>query len=270
METEREDAKDAVEKVLKALGSAEVPEGLEARVAARLAQGTGLQPQALVRGTEFRWRDVVAGSAVAGVWWRGAVCGVAASILVIGVVMLAGRLVRVSEQRSGTAVRNVVPAVEPVGAEVVAMREDRSGNCAGSGVLRVAEGGVAQRHDGVRVAIAGVSQVMGGPPLTAEERSLVRLAKNRDLNELASLNPEIRERLEAEDAAQFQRFFAEPMKPVAPAATESVVTTEAATGSIAADAAVTEAAPSVEPTMTTPPTTTTGSTVVPEATPGEK
>lgn len=211
MENEREDLmdrngrKDAIDAVLTALGRAKTPEGLEDRVAARLAQQA--------RRAEFRWRDVLAGSALAGVWWRGAVCGVAVSMVVVGVVMLAEHFVWGPRVHS---VREIASSVAPTHAAVIGVvaREDRRGDCASSSGLRVADAGVAQRHDGVRVAVAGVSLLMPGPPLTAEERGLVRLAKVGDLKQLASLNPEIREQLEAEDAAQFRSFFAEPVRPV--------------------------------------------------------
>jgi hypothetical protein len=198
MENERE---ESVEKVLKALGRAQAPEGLEARVAARLVQ----HPEVV----EFRWRDVVAGSAMGGVWWRGAFVGAAVSMLAVGVVMLAGYFV----WRPGVhVVREVAPLAAPTRAAVVGVG---ARNCAGSEMLWASGTGSAQRHDGVRVAIVPGEKLMTAPPLTAEERGLVRLAKDADLKELASLNPEIRERLEAEDAAQFRSFFAEPVKPVA-------------------------------------------------------
>ena len=74
----------------------------------------------------------------------------------------------------------------------------------------------AQRHGGVRVASLweGRSRCLTASADGGGSARLVRLAKDGDLKELASLNPEVRERLEAEDAAQFQRFFAEPAKPV--------------------------------------------------------
>jgi len=212
MQNERDD----VEKVLAALGRAEAPEGLEARIA------QGLERRALaVRDAEFRWRDLLAGSAAAGVWWRGAVAGVAASMLVVGAVFLAGHFVRASGGRgvsrapsSGSAM-NVATGV----------RADRASlePCARAGEVWVRKVAAVQGDERGQVKGAVRWYPIPGPPLTAEERDLVRVARVGDLKELATLNPEIRERLEAEDAAQFQSFFAEPVKAVSvePAATET-------------------------------------------------
>jgi hypothetical protein len=46
--------------------------------------------------------------------------------------------------------------------------------------------------------------------LTAQERELVQLARKGDAKELVSLDPEMRAKAEAQDAAEFQKFFAEP------------------------------------------------------------
>jgi hypothetical protein len=47
--------------------------------------------------------------------------------------------------------------------------------------------------------------------LTAQEQQLVRLARTGDAKELAPLDPEMRAKAEARDAAEFQKFFAEPV-----------------------------------------------------------
>jgi hypothetical protein len=212
---------DSVEKVLKALGSAQTPEGLEARIA------QGLERRELAaREVEFHWRDVLAGSAVAGVWWRGALSGAAVAMLAVGVVMLASHFVRGAGVHGEMTVRSVAPQVAPARAAVVgvAAREERGGPCGSSELLQAANGVPSQRLGGVRVESPERPQSLPESTLTVEERGLLRLVKTGDLKELASLNPEVRERLEAEDAAQFQRFFAEPAKPVVadPVTTEPV------------------------------------------------
>lgn len=211
MADERE---NAVEKVLKALGNAQAPEGMEARIAARLAQ-QGSEP---VRAG-FRWREVFGGGAMAGAWWRGAVSGAAVAMFAVGVVMLAGHFGRGVAGSGGKIARGVVQQVAPAKAAMmqVASREDREDRrvpCVGSSAPQVRNGGAAQRPDWLRVEIAGRAQLPKEPALTAEERSLVRVVQGGDLRELASLNPEVREKLEAEDAAQFQRFFTQPVRPV--------------------------------------------------------
>jgi hypothetical protein len=227
---DRRDRKDSVETVLKALGSAPVPEGLEGRIAARLEQ----QALGSVRAG-FRWREVLGGGTMAGAWWRGAVSGAAVATLAVGVVMLAGHFGR-GVSRSGEKVAHgVAQPIAPANGTVrqVASREDRQDRrvpCVGSGVLQVQRGSSAQRPDWLRVEIAGRAQLPKEPALTAEERSLVRVVQGGNLRELASLNPEVRERVEAEDAAQFQRFFTQPVRPVVvdgvpvdPSKTEQVV-----------------------------------------------
>jgi hypothetical protein len=188
---------DVIEKVLAALGGAKAPEGLEERVAARLEQHA-----MTAREVKFRWRETFAGSAAAGVWWRGAVAGAAASMLAVGVVFLAGHF--------GRTPANGERAVRGVAAVSVAQHEDRGEPC--SGTVRVAEVLPAQR--GVEARDEGEARSQPAPELalTAEERSLVRAVRVSDVKELASLNPEVREKLEAEEAAQFRSFFPEPVK----------------------------------------------------------
>ncbi len=194
-----------IDKVLAALGRAEVPEGLEARVA------EGLERRGAARVVEF-------GS---GVWWRGALAGFAAAMLVVGVVMLAGHLVR--GRGAEGVVRVVAPSARVGGVRSVAAREDRREPCADGSARHVAGGagagrGGVWRGEMMRVERMTPSRPFVAPPLTAQEQALVRVVRASDPKELAMLNPEVRERQEAEEAAQFQRFFAEPpsIKPVAP------------------------------------------------------
>jgi hypothetical protein len=83
--------------------------------------------------------------------------------------------------------------------------------CAAPGVVRM-KGNVVRTGEGVRVVATEVetshpAPVMG---LTAQERELVRLARTGDAKELVPLDPEMRAKAEAQDAAEFQKFFAEP------------------------------------------------------------
>ena len=260
MANEREDRKDSVETVLKALGSAQAPEGLEARIAARLVQQTS-EP---VRAGGFRWREVLGGGEMAGAWWRGAVVsGAAVAMLAVGVVMAAGHFGRGVIGSGEKAGLGVVQQVAPANGAVmqVASREDledRRLPCVGSSALHVKSGGVAQRPDWLRVEIAGRAQLPKEPALTAEERSLVRVVRGGDLRELASLNPEVRERLDAEDAAQFQRFFAQPVRAVVvdgvavyPEKTEQAIEPAPAAVEPATAEKSTEPASSAEPTIST-------------------
>jgi hypothetical protein len=226
METERND----LEKVLNALGRAEAPEGLEARVVA------GVERRMLAgRGSEVRWLEMFAGPVV-GVWWRGAVSGAAVALLVVGIAaMVEGHFGRASRGGDARTAQVVTPSGTPTDVAVlgVARREDSRVPCASSGVMR-ALGAVpaASRPEQVQsgVEVADQPQTITERTLTAEERNLVRVARSADLQELAMLNPEMRERQAAEEAAQFKSFFAEQVKP---AATPPTATPEAATGAIA-------------------------------------
>jgi len=52
-------------------------------------------------------------------------------------------------------------------------------------------------------------------PLTEQERLLLRIAHQGDPELLAMLEPEVQAKLEADDVAEYQRFFSEPVKEVA-------------------------------------------------------
>jgi hypothetical protein len=185
---------EAVERALAAMREAEVPEGLEGRIAARLAGRAAV-------------RDV------AGVWWRGALSGAAVGMLVVGLVWLGlGR----GRSRSGeVAVKERVAAVSP---GVVVKEDVRSVPCAGPAGVRV-KGNVVRGSEGVRVVATDVEVSHPAPAmgLTAQERELVQLARKGDAKELVSLDPEMRAKAEAQDAAEFQKFFAEPVVDAAPA-----------------------------------------------------
>ena len=192
---------EAVERALAAMRDAKVPEGLEARVAARLA----------VRDVAgFRSRDLFSGTAAAGVWWRGALSGAAVAILVVGLAWLAG-----GRGRS----REVVVRERVVAAPSAAVKEDvRSVPCASA--PRVVRSAVPVRrgNEGLRVASDEVSHPAPAMGLTAQERELVQLVRKGDAKELAPLDPEMRAKAEAQDAAEFQKFFAEPVRPEVPPA----------------------------------------------------
>ncbi len=201
---------EAVERALAAMRDAKTPEGMEARIADRLALHAAARDVA-----GFRWRDIFAGSALAGAWWRGAVSGVAVAMLVVGLVWMAGHRGRSSAGQVVVRER-VVAAVPPA----LAVREDvRSVPCASPGGVRV-KGTAVRTSEGVRVVAKEVEVSHPAPAmgLTAQERELVQLARKGDAKELVSLDPEMRAKAEAQDAAEFQKFFAEPVSEDAPPA----------------------------------------------------
>jgi hypothetical protein len=181
---------DDVERVLAALRDAKTPEGMEARIADRLAL------HAAARGVEFQWRDVFAGSATAGVWWRGAVSGVAVAMLLVGLVWMTGH----RRPSAGVKVMQERVAAEPPAA-VVGVAQVKP--CATPSRVAVAHGvSRVKRDDGVRVASAETSHPAPAMGLTAEERELVQLARTGNARDLA--------KAEAQDAAEFRRVFVEP------------------------------------------------------------
>ena len=122
---------EAVDRALAGLRDAEVPEGLEARIAARLA--ARLEGHAAVRDVAgFRWRDLFSGTAAAGVWWRGAVSGVAVAMLVVGLVWVAGH--RGRPGAGEVVVRERGAAVPPA---LAAKQDVRSVPCVSPRVVRV-------------------------------------------------------------------------------------------------------------------------------------
>jgi hypothetical protein len=193
MSDERE---DAVERALTALGRARVPEGLDARVLARLERRGGLAR---------------ADAGMSAAWWRGALSGAVFAMVCVGLVMLAQHGLRVRMEPGKAVVRggaaHGVLAAASVGGEVVG----RGGPCLGAGLVQV--GGVVHGQGAEKMKVASVewTTAVADAPLTAQERELVRLARHGDVQELATaLNPEVRARLDAEDAASYQSFFAAP------------------------------------------------------------
>ena len=105
----------ALDRVLEAMRDAVPPEGLEARIAQRLQQHAAAPAAA-----PFRWRNVFAISAPTGEWWRGAITGAAAVLLLTAAFALAGHLLQTNPDRrsmamNSTANRSVASAATPVG-----------------------------------------------------------------------------------------------------------------------------------------------------------
>ena len=64
----------------------------------------------------------------------------------------------------------------------------------------------------LRVASTEPHPLLSGP-LTAQERGLLLLARTADPQQLAMLNSEAQAKAKAEDADQFEKFFAPPPQP---------------------------------------------------------
>ena len=212
---------NAVDKVLAALRDAVPPEGMDARIAQRLEQQAKTAQDAA-----FRWRDLLAGSALAGAWWRGAISGAATAMLVTGLFLFAGHLLRphkVLPDGGQLAVKEAVaPAVTPVNASThtTPASEDRAKPCVRPAVLRVRSLAPTPSDEKLLAESRAESVAPSHPApelaLTAQERGLVRLVRTADPKELATLNSETQAKLQAKDEADFDKFFAPP----APAATK--------------------------------------------------
>jgi hypothetical protein len=195
-----DERRDEVERVLSAIGRGPVPEGLEARVLSRLAR----QP-ALV---EFHWREVFRPSAVAGVWWRGAVSGAAVALLVLGVAVATQHAMRRGGRMGEAGVASHAGAHSGLVSYAPGASTEAGAPCATPGAARTPWS--VERLGVKRIELVQRPLPGAEPPLTAEERQLVRLAQHGDPRQLDVLIPEVRAKVEAEDTAQFESFFAPP------------------------------------------------------------
>lgn len=216
MSTEHNQHDDAVDKVLSALRDAAPPEGMEARIARRLQQHLAAPPTA-----PFCWREVFANSALAGAWWRGAITGAAAVLLVTATFLLAGHLLQTHQDRASTATngaanRNIAPAATPVddSSHGAPGGETRAQPCARPAMMRTASAVPAYTSDALRAETRIESDAPSHPapplPLTDQERALIRLVQTASPRQLAVIDPEEYANLEAQSALKFEKFFAPP------------------------------------------------------------
>ena len=240
---------EAVAKVLAGLRDVETPEGLERRIL------EGMEERAASRRSEAgrRWYRPV---------WQGvpvayAACGVA--VVGFAVVMLMVPAVRRVghggvQAQMGVAPVKGVPAMRSVvtkhDAETVLHASDvrfaKRVDAAEDGLVRA---GVSARdsEDDVALSETRAASFPAPPmPLTDQEKLLLRLAHKNDPVELATLDPKLRELQDAEDQAEFQRFFSGPVvKQPAPeeqAQPEPTVTDQAAHGESTAEKPASEQA----------------------------
>jgi hypothetical protein len=213
---EHDKHQDALEKVLAALRDADPPEAMEARITHRLQQHATAPPAA-----PFRWRDIVANSAPTAAWWRGAITGAAAVLLVTATFLLAGHLLQTYPDRATTATngaanRNIAPDAtlvndSPHGAPG---GETRAQPCAHPAIMRTASVVPIYTSDALRAETRVESDAPSHPapplPLTDQERALIRLVQTASPRQLAVINPEEYANLEAQSALKFERFFAPP------------------------------------------------------------
>jgi hypothetical protein len=224
MQPEHYNHDDAIDKTLAALKTASPPQGMEARILQRMQQHASAAP------AEFRWRDMLTGSALAAAWWRGALSGAATAMLLVGALLLAQHSLRTKQPAvSQIAVtRNLAPAALPVTASApnAPSRESRANPCATLGLPRTAHIVPAYRAETLPSASFTPSHPAPVLPLTAQERALVRLVQTADPKLLASLEPETQAKVEAQEADDFNKFFAPPPAPPQPADSQSPPNTQ--------------------------------------------
>jgi hypothetical protein len=217
MGTERNSHDDAIDKVLAAMREAAPPEGMDARIEQRLHRQASM-PATLSR--------LPATSTLTGAWWRGAFSGAAAATLVAGVVLFTSYIFLARSSRSQTTGLasnrgGAAPAVVPVSASTgTPADEARAHPCFNGTVLRAHGSEPLPNAQLLRTDTRLESALPSHPApqleLTLQERELVRLARTADPKVLASLNPETQARLDAEEEADFDKFFAPQPAPPSP------------------------------------------------------
>jgi hypothetical protein len=250
---------EAIEKVLAGLRNVDAPVGMERRIL------DGLEERAARRAEAGqRWYGAV---------WRGVpVAYVACGVAVVGfaVVMLMVPAVRRFEHRGVQSQMGVAP-VKPVPAmrsavadrDVEAVLHGRDVrfvkrvDAAESGLGRAGDSAGGSEDDVALSETRAASFPAPPMPLTDQEKLLLRLAHKNDPVELATLDPKLRELQEAEDQAEFQKFFAGPVvkQPASEeqAQPEPTVTEQAAHGESTAEKPASEqAAPAGDQSIPAP------------------
>jgi hypothetical protein len=216
---------DAIEKVLAGLRDAERPDGMERRIL-RALEETATQE------SEWSWSRLRLMWLERALMTRVLVCATAMAGLVVVLAIPALR-------RAGRAPVASMPAESkidsPPSAELPRVVLKSEGETAsvlqasgtGVGVVRIPGVRVATRPDngeensergGDSLAVSEMvapSHPAPPMPLTEQERLLLRIVHKDDPVEMAVLNPVLRAARDAEDKAEFQRFFEVPERPAA-------------------------------------------------------
>jgi len=197
MGTEQDQPYKAIDKTLAALNSATPPEGIEARITARLA--AQLAPA-------LTWGDRLIGYTLPAAWCRGAATGATFALLAVAAVLLLQHKTSPPSHVTANA-----PAAAPIKVAAISAIP-----CARPAIV------LTRTPTAPATEIASTSHPIPSSPLTSQERALIRLAQTADPKVLATLNSEHQAQLEAENAAQFEKFFTPPPRPPAPPDTPAV------------------------------------------------
>ena len=185
-------ADEAIDRVLAGLREAAAPEGMERRILEAVRERAAL-------------REGAAASARQPLVWGIALAGAAA---LCAAIYLTG---------FGTGHKSAVAKGHTNAAQA------RAGEVRGSLAVGPARaGGTQARVERVEAEDSLEVREMRAPslpapemPLTEQERLLLRIAHQGDPELLAMLEPEVQAKLEADDVAEYQRFFSEAVKEVA-------------------------------------------------------
>lgn len=207
MNTQPNQPDAAIDKTLAALNSAAPPAGLAARIAARIAA----QPAPAVSP----WRDRLTGYTLASAWWRGALTGGAVAMLAVTAVLLLQHHSQTAQQPF--ALNQAHRSVPPPVTAVVNVKADTGKPAANPcppapNTVPLRRTVPAPKAALLRVASTERHPILSGP-LTEQERGLLLLTRTADPQQLATLNSEAQAKLKAEDAAEFEKFFAPPPQP---------------------------------------------------------
>jgi hypothetical protein len=194
-----------VDRTLAALRSAAPPEGMEARIAERLAARDA-------SAAASRFAAFLPQSA----WLRGALAGFAAASLAFAALLFATHLI--DPRTPQTANNSTAPATQSGHATNVALNTGQpcldTTNArvphASRGLLRDEweEGRTSASAAHLIPASFAPSKPAPPTPLTAQERALVQFVRTATPAELAALNPAAQQKADADRQAAFQKFFA--------------------------------------------------------------
>lgn len=222
MNTEQNNHDTAIDKMLAALKVAAPPEGMEARILQRM--------QRYAPATPFRWRDLLTGSALASAWWRGALSGSAAAMLLTGALLFAQHSLRPRPGHAQSVASQIAaaqPAPIPVSVAASGLNPLSQANpCITPNILhgtRSVHAMHAQTISSARFAPSHPAPVL---PLTAQERALVRLVQTVNPKQLASFSFDAQEKAEAQEIDDYNKFFTPPPAPPQPADSESPTNTQ--------------------------------------------
>ena len=204
------DVDEVVERVLRELGGAEAPEGMERRVLARVEAAA-----VRTRGGRF------GGSGFAAMPWAGPALAAAVLLMVVGGFVWRGEraghgatavvATRVTSSPAGVATADTVRG--RASAAVERRRELTAGRRRELATERVtarASGGARVTH-GSKASVAALqNRPAPEEPLTAEERMLLRIARRGRPEEYAALDPGVDEARMSAEKVEFRKFFEPP------------------------------------------------------------